>query len=332
MSYYIDLKYAGMMSSRLRNFKQFKPGFFRFSHSCESTQGKQKARCYMYPKGTGLNVFCHHCQYSVKFSTFIKDVDVQLHKEYILESFTDSGPKSFLPMVEEKKEVKVIDSSALQFLDTLPSTHPVFSYVNKRQIPKEFFSRIAFVADFNKFASKIDENFRKVQKSVPRLIFPYYDENDNIISYSARAFGKEMPKYIKLILDSNVENIYGLWRIDKAQPIIVVEGQIDSLFLKNSVAVSGADYSKKFIRENKSNIIICPDSDFVRNPQVAGAVRKAIEAGFKISFLPEDLPFKDINDCVVKGGMTGDFLTNTILENARSDGAAQLEFIFRKRC
>lgn len=331
---YIDLKYAGMLSARLRNFKQFKPGFFRFTHSCESSDSR-KTRGYIYPKGEGLNVYCHNCQLSQKLGTFIKTEAMYLDQEYTMEVYKDRVDTAAImtPPVQEKEPEPIkVGSTDLIFLNTLPDTHPAVQYTQTRKIPKEFLSKIAFVKDFNKFASTYDKVFEKLGKGVPRLIIPYYDKDGSVISYSARAFGKEKPKYIKLTVNPNVENIYGLWRIDPQKPIITLEGQIDAMFIDNAIAVSGADYSKKFLRDNKQNIIICPDQDYIRNPQVANSVKKAIEDGFAVSFLPESIPYKDINDCVVKGGYDPETLKEIIISNSKQGPSALLELIFRRKC
>jgi hypothetical protein len=195
----------------------------------------------------------------------------------------------------------------------------------------EFYDKIGVVGNFNAFAAKYDEQFKKLKGSHPRLVFPYYDKDSSIICYSGRAFGQEQPKYIKLSVDNSRAKIYGLWRIDKSKDIFVVEGQIDSLFIDNCIAVGGADYSSEFIQQLKPQIVIVPDSDYKRNPQVYKSLEKIIDSGFRISLFPESIQWKDINDMIVKGKMTKQEIQQLIGDNIISGMKAKLELISRKK-
>ena len=59
-----------------------------------------------------------------------------------------------------------------------------------------------------------------------------------IIKYllSRRAFGKEQPKYLTVKLDENKQKVYGLDTVNLQEPLHIVEGPIDSMFLKNCLA------------------------------------------------------------------------------------------------
>ena len=336
----IDLKYIGFVSSRLKNFKRVKADLFAFSHNCEdNNSAKIKRRGYIYKKGTGMNVFCHHCGYSRKFSNFLREEDPTLYGEYRMEIFKEnsgnnspiitSTPKQEAPVVVENKKFDIDDEIIL--LSELNKNHPALSYVKKRQIPEEFFDRIGIVPDFNRFASTYEESFSKKGAGVPRLIFPFFNKDNSVVAYSGRAFGREKPKYIILTVEQEAEKIYGLWRIRENEPIIVVEGQIDSLFLDNCVAVSGANYTHDFLHKNKDRIIIVPDIDFKRNDQVFRSLNKAIDSGFKVSFLPSRERAKDVNDLIVKYNLTGTELTRMIRENAKSGLDAKVELIFKRK-
>lgn len=136
---------------------------------------------------------------------------------------------------------------------------------------------------------------------------------------------------IILTVEEEAEKIYGLWRLRENDPIIVVEGQIDSLFLDNCIAVSGANYTHEFLHKNKDRIIIVPDIDFKRNDQVFKSLNKAIESGFKVSFLPSKERAKDVNDLIVKYNFTGNELSRMIKETAKSGLDAKVELIFKRK-
>lgn len=331
MSTINDLKYIGFLSTRLRNFKQLKPRLFKFSHSCED-QTTNKARTYLYEKNNSVNVFCHHCGYSTTFHSFLKETDNSLFEEYQLEKLKESSSYTPQPIKQKPPEpVIVSDEPKIIFFDQVKQDNPALQYLIKRKIPKQYWNRLGYVADFNKFASVYNDNFKPGKVKTPRLVLPFYDRDESVFCYSARAFGREQPKYIKLTVDPNKEKIYGLWRINESQPIVVCEGQFDSLFIDNAVAVSGADYSGDWIQSRKNNIIILPDNDYKRNPQVYKLLEKSVNAGFKIAFLPETIPWKDINDCIVKGNMSQVELNQLIHTNTKTGLAAKLELVQRRK-
>jgi hypothetical protein len=287
-----------------------------------------------------MNVYCHHCGYSRKFSNFLREEDPTLYGEYRLEIFKENSGNQLqtipaptmtptLPNIETFKQ-KLDDDIIL--ISDLSEKHPARQYVVNRKIPSEFFDRIGVVSDFNRFASRYDDSFKNKTSSVPRLILPLYDETGKeVLSYSGRAFGREKPKYLNITVKPDVEKIYGLWRIVPDKPILVVEGQIDSLFLDNCVAISGANYTGDFLKRNKDRVIIVPDSDFKRNDQVFNALKKAISEGYRISFLPKKDGAKDVNDLVKKYNFSSEELSGMIVNTAKSGIDATVELIFQRK-
>ena len=98
----------------------------------------------------------------------------------------------------------------------------------------------------------------------------------------------------------------------------------------NALAVGGADYSSLILQKLKTNLIVVPDNDFVRNKQVADQVARLIKQGFTVSLMPETFPHKDLNDAV-KSGLTPEQLRGMIEQNAKSGLAAELELTFRRK-
>lgn len=349
-TFYIESKYAKLLSARLPNYKHSKSDLWAFSHHCEKpAPGKKaKARCFIYTRQGKLFVRCHHCGYSRSFATFIKETDPVLADEYRLEMYkakVDSGD-----VIQRLAEVKKTDNldifreatvnvprrdevlTGLKSLSELPRTHPAVKYAVSRCIPTEHFDRIFFASKFFQYGSRFKEEFGKVkpEHDYPRLVFPYFDANDRVYAMTARAFGKEEPKYVYLQISGNNTNVYGLWRVDPSRKIIVTEGQIDSLCLDNAIAVGGADYSNPLLKQLQSNCVIVPDNDFVRNVQVAGQIEKAIRLGYSVSLFPANFKHKDINDAV-RAGMKSEELRDMILSNAKSGLEAKLELIYRRK-
>ena len=341
-SLYIDLKYVGIISVRLRNFLNKGNHVSSFSHVCERNNSN-KRRGYFLPYKGSILFKCHHCGQSTSLGNFINGMDPGLYSEYRMEIFKESAAPSPKISNEEKE---VFDSNPLitevgpGTLDlfkglinfsTIAPSNPARRYLERRQIPSDKIDLFYLVHKFYSWASQIDPVFEKFQVEAPRLILPNYGENKELLGFSCRAFGKEIPKYIQLRLDKGKEFVYGTDRIDKSKPIIAVEGQIDSLFLDNAIAVGNANYSSNYLRCNSANVIIVPDNDFRRNPVVCGQLKKAIQNGFCVSILP-DKWHKDVNDIIKKDNVTRQELMTYILSNRKSGIAALLELTLEKRC
>jgi DNA primase len=160
----------------------------------------------------------------------------------------------------------------------------------------------------------------------PRLIIPLLDEQGNLFGFQGRSFKKDSPvKYITIILDYDKPKVYGLDRITKQDPIYVVEGPIDSMFLPNSMASCGGDIIVELpnIDKDKSKFIIVYDNE-PRNKDTVRKMDKAIDNGYKVCIWPESVILKDIND-MVRSGMTQEKVVDVINDNVYTGLEAKLK-------
>ncbi len=343
-SYYLDLKYLKLLSSRLPNFRQKKDEVFAFSHDCEDfSKSRVQRRGNFFKFNDKLMFHCYHCSSSSSFYSFLQYTDPGLFSQYRMELFKESSghkaekishlfPKTETPVTEiikPKQENSVLDKSIIMLPD-LPKSSPVWGYIKSRCIPEEYYDKIGVVADFYKFAEKYDSVFGGLNKTHPRLVFPFYDVDGSVICYSCRSFGKENPKYITLMVDKSRPKLYGLWKIDTARDIYVVEGQIDSMFIDNCIAINGSDYDQEFLIKHKDKIIVIPDSDWKRNKHIFKSLQNVIDKGFRVSLLPESLPYKDINDCVIHG-VKPEKLMGIVKSNITSGVKARVETTMRRK-
>jgi hypothetical protein len=162
------------------------------------------------------------------------------------------------------------------------------------------------------------------------LILPAYDENKKVLGFSCRAFGKEDPKYIQIRLDKTSEYVYGLDNIDRTKPIIVVEGQIDSLFLDNCVASGDANLTVVAKSINAPKKILIFDNEN-RNLQIVKMMQDAIKSQHDVVIWPQTLSgSKDINE-IFLSGITLDEIENIISRSTFSGLEAQTNFVFWKK-
>jgi hypothetical protein len=324
---FIDAKYASMLSSRLRNFKQKKDYLWNFSCPIcgDSSKNKIKARGYIYRAKSDLFVKCHNCGYGSNLGNLIKQIDTHLYDEYVIERYKSGAVKynshkdisAVIP--EEKQVTELLEDevlSKLQRLDLLDETHPAVQYCLNRKIPKDKFDLIYFCKKFKKWSNSIKFKFTSEENDAPRLVFPFFTTEGKVFAYSGRAFGKEEPKYITIKLDEDREKIYGLDRIDWGKKVFVVEGQIDSLFLPNCLAVSGASFDLLDIQKVKTNCVLVMDNE-PRNKDIVKQLEKYIKVGYTVCMFPETIQQKDINEMVLSG-MTQSEILDVINKNSYS--------------
>ena len=80
--------------------------------------------------------------------------------------------------------------------------HPVKQFVQKRKIPTNLHFELFFAQKFYKWVNSIVPNkFQALTNDHPRLVIPFFDEDNKMFAFQGRAFGKENPKYITIILD-----------------------------------------------------------------------------------------------------------------------------------
>ena len=103
MSIYIDVKYLNLLSNRLLLYKQKREYLWNFRCPiCGDSQKKStKARGYIHRKENDLFYKCHNCGVGKTFSNFLKELDMRLHSEYIMERYK-TGENKFSNYKETK--------------------------------------------------------------------------------------------------------------------------------------------------------------------------------------------------------------------------------------
>ena len=304
----IDSKYIGLVSSRLQKFKRVKSDLYNFRCPIcgDSKKHKNKARGYLYQVKTNTNYKCHNCGASLSFNNFLKQIDVALHKQYILEKFKEGHTgKNFVveePKFEFKKPVFTKDID-------LPKASEVpvaKEYLEKRKLDS---TKFYYAHKFKKWANTQKETFDNIRKDESRIIIPMYDKDHKLIGFQGRSLGPNSVKYITIMLNEDAPKIYGLDKINEDKTIYVVEGPFDSTFVKNSIAMCGSDSGLENIK--RSSVVFVYDNE-PRNKEILGRIEKCIGNSDRVVIWPRDILQKDINDMALAGhDIMGILKTNT---------------------
>jgi len=324
MNDYIDVKYVNLISPYLQQFK--KKGDFLWNFRCpycgDSKKNRTKARGFVFRKKNDMFYKCHNCGVGATLGNLIKEVDSKTYKDYILERYK-KGVKTNNPEPEFKFNEPVFRKKGilknLKSIASLPEKHPARIILSKRKIPKERLADLYLCPAFFSFSNRLIPNkFPSLDGDHPRLLIPFRNEQGEIYAYQGRAFGSEQPKYITIKLEDR-DKIFGLDRVDKKKPILVVEGPLDSLFLDNCLAVAGSDFNNI-----QGDFTVIFDNE-PRSPEICKQIRKTINKDHKICLWPSSNKNKDINDMIIDGMSSKDIMQQ-IKDNTYSGADALIRF------
>ena len=337
---HIDMKYASLLGTRLRNFA--KKNDYLWNYSCpicgDSKKNPRKARGYIYKFKQDLLVKCHKCGYSTNIGNLIKYIDSNLYDEYVVERYKNGATRYndhkdiaevLPPTVELDLDDSVLDE--LSRIDRMRDDHPAVQYVANRNIPKDRWNLLYFSPKFKSYVNSITPKFPEpINDEHPRLVIPYFNSHGKVIAFQGRAFGKEEPKYYTIKIDETEEKIYGLERIDYSKRIFVVEGPIDSLFLPNAIAVSGSSFDTPTIRQLLTNATIVMDNE-PRSKEITKQLAKYIDKGYNVVMYPDTVVEKDINEMILSGRTPAQIL-DLINRNTFTGMEAKLRFTEWRKC
>ena len=319
---HVDSKFIGILSPRLEKFKRVKSDLYNFRCPIcgDSKKNKSKTRGYLYSVKADVNFKCHNCGTSMTFSNFLKQIDPAAHKQYVFERFKD-GSTGRATVVEDPK----FDFQVPKFKKkiNLPSAADVpiaKEYLVKRGLDPNLFY---YAEKFKEFVNTLKPTFDDLTFDEERIVIPLYYEKE-LIGLQGRSINPNPVKYITAMFDDDAPKIYGLDNIRRDAPVYVTEGPFDSTFIRNSVAMCGADGN--ISQWGISDSVYVYDNE-PRNREICNRISKTIDRGEKVVIWPIHLEEKDINDMVLSG-----IDVQSVLEsNTYSGLEAKLKFTTWKR-
>lgn len=307
MTLYIEEKYVRFLSGHVRNFKQKSQGVYNFScpFCGDSKTDTSKARGYTFKHKGAMIYKCHNCSHSTNIHGLLKAVSPALYSDYMVEEFAESGNKSTslsnssdvtdLSDYGNNRSIR-LDSCTLP-LSAQPDSHVAVQYLLKRRIPRDKINTLYYTDDINSLNKIFDAYDDIVFPKEDRIIIPIKDRFKNLIGISARAIFFSKKRYV-ILKKGDEPLIYNIENLEYSKTKYVFEGQFDSMFIPNSIAVSGLDMPKTFGMFDNNTVYILDNQP--RNKQVIAAMENVIKANKKIFIWPSKIVEKDVNDAISK--------------------------------
>jgi hypothetical protein len=118
-------------------------------------------------------------------------------------------------------------------------------------------------------------------------------------------------------------------RLNINEPVKIVEGPIDSLFLNNCIASGDANLSLVASNFSAGKKILIFDNE-PRNKEIVKMMQDAIKSSHNVVIWPSTIQGKDINEMILNGH-TVDEIENIISSNTKNGLEAQTAFVFWKK-
>ena len=262
-----------------------------------------------------VNFRCHNCGASMTFSSFLKHQDPVLHKQYVIERFKE-GTTGRATVVEEPKFH--FEAPKFKKRINLPkaSENPsADGYLTARKLDS---TQFYYAEQFKKFVNTLKPTFDDTRYDEERIIIPLYYQK-NLIGLQGRSLGLSKVKYITVMINDDAPKIYGLDNIRKDAPVYITEGPFDSTFIRNAIAMCGADADVD--RWGVSNPVWIYDNE-PRSSEIVRRIEHTIDNGDSVVIWPNGIDDKDINDMV----MSGLDVQSVIESNTYSGLEAKLKF------
>ena len=318
----VDSKYIGLVSSRLQKFKRVKADLYNFRCPIcgDSQKNKSKTRGYLYSVKADMNFRCHNCGASMTFSNFLKEMDPSIHKQYVFERFK-GGKTGRGTVVEEPK----FNFEAPKFKPKLDlpkaSENPdAKKYLEDRKLDS---TKFYYTNKFKAWSNSLKKTFDSVKYDEPRIIIPLFYKN-TLVGFQGRSLGPSKVKYITVMINDHAPKIYGLDNIRTDAPVFITEGPFDSTFIRNSIAMCGADADVSCW--GVSTPVWVYDNE-PRSNEISSRIFRTISKGESVVIWPNNIHEKDINDMV----LAGHDVQSVVESNVYSGLQAQLQFNTWKR-
>ena len=295
---------------------------------CGDMNRPNKKKAYVY-RDTWL-FKCYKCGYCQHMMKYLKENDDAAYGRIVLFGFDDSDREERMKPTEPKKksELPFMDGEIISLLDHHPLAEKAVEFCKKRMIRQEVYDQWFVCQEGDQFLKKDilgapilnDKGMPEGNEFKNRLIIPFYRYGGSWGQFDARALDPDN-KLRYRNFDGVKRQAYNIDFLDVTKPFYILEGTIDSTFIRNSIAIGGIAHFGEVIADNpqiaehKDNCTVLWDND---EPGELARI-DSVKQGYKW-FDWSGIKAKDVNGAVLSGEMPVD-----------KDGYVCSDFI-EKRC
>ena len=324
----------------LEGFRKVRDGLYncRCPICGDSATDPTKRRGYFIQRPeSGWSFYCHNCGASQGVKWFLKTTDDELYRRYCLAAFKTQKDLSFETKRPEIKamsfeEQKILGSTLLVRCSNLPKDHDALKYLEGRKVDREMASRIFWTDDFRTLVQNGTQGKYEIAKLPEKgIVFPVRNFDLKLVGWQVRDIFSEdkRRRFATCTLNGSSGELCFVPRpLDKTKPVFVVEGCIDALFIRNSVARLQAALWK--FQPEGLECIYFNDQE-PRNREVAKEIHRCVDKGLRTVLLPSAFEEMDVNDLVCRLGMTGEQIEETFTEHSWKGLEAQVRYASWRR-
>jgi hypothetical protein len=259
----------------------------------DSKKSKKKKRGWILKNKNPWMYHCFNCNCSIPAEHWLKLYFNYYYNEYFKECYKiDLGIKQQEVKKNVVEEIKYSEVDEVRhFIPIIMDpynfalTKYAIEYCKNRMIPFDTYS---------KWYISLEGKYHH------RLIIPFYDDKGKIYSYQARTLINDELKYINRVDAKN--NIYNYYNVDPLKPVIILEGPIDSIFVSNSIALTGVKINDSLLNKFKLRYFLLDNDESGFEKSMALLTEGEYIFLWK-KFLTRikmlDKKIKDINDVII---------------------------------
>lgn len=264
---------------------------FRCNVCGDSKKDRFKKRAYILKSKTPWIYYCHNCNASMSVITWMKEYYPSNYTGFIRDSMRDrkdrKDTKHVYNNIKSQKVYKDHDEKAdVKYFKPIIKYPDAVKFCEDRLIPSSVYKKWKYAVD-GKYSG--------------RIIITFLNDKGKVYYYQGRKFNNNSGmKYLSRY--GNHNSIYNYYNVDVSLPVIILEGPIDSVFVDNSVAVTG-------LKLKGEGLDKFPHKYFMLDNDESGRVRarKLLKHNSYVfnwvKFLKDykcDGEVKDVNDFILK--------------------------------
>ena len=259
---------------------------------------------------------CYKCGASMHFMKYLKENDVAVYNNMWRYGLDGDCHKDNHEEVLPKKKIDLPfeDDELISLMDHHPLAEQAVEFCKRRRIRQEVYDQWFFCQEGDQFLKRdslggliLNEKGQPMGNEFKnRIVIPFYKYGGSWTQFDARAIDPKNPLRYR-----NFEGVkrqaYNIDFLDVKKPFYILEGTIDSTFIRNSIAIGGISHFDEVIADNpqilehKDNCTVIWDND------KAGELArlKSVQKGYKW-FNWSGIKEKDVNGAVLSGEMPVD--------------------------